>query len=79
MSGRRDTRARLKLPKVDDEWLHALQKSTFTYFWEQTNPDNGLIPDNTLAATPASILPIISTHFGLDADDTARAVREAAR
>jgi hypothetical protein len=42
-------------PRVDDEWLHALQKATFTYFWQQTNPTNGLIPDNTLAPTPASI------------------------
>lgn len=58
MSGRRGTRARPRVPKVprvDDEWLHALQKATFTYFWHETNPENGLIPDNTLAATPASI------------------------
>ena len=41
--------------RIDDEWLHALQKATFTYFWQQTNPTNGLIPDNTLAPTPASI------------------------
>jgi hypothetical protein len=51
-SGRRRLRAR---PRVDAEWLHALQKATFTYFWQQTNPTNGLIPDNTLAPTPASI------------------------
>ena len=42
-------------PAVDDEWLHALQKATFRYFWQQTNPENGLIPDNTLRPTPASI------------------------
>ena len=52
MSGRRGTRAS---PRVDNDWLHALQKATFTYFWQETNPENGLIPDNTLAATPASI------------------------
>src|ERR1700681_1579164 len=51
-SGRRGTRKR---PRVEDESLHALQKATFTYFWQQTNPENGLIPDNTLVATPASI------------------------
>jgi len=51
-SGRRALRAGRR---VDDDWLHALQKATFTYFWQQTNPANGLIPDNTLASTPASI------------------------
>jgi hypothetical protein len=45
----RGTRARPpSVTKVDDEWLHALQKATFTYFWHGTNPENGLIPDNTL-------------------------------
>src|ERR1700687_4448718 len=51
-SGRRGTRRR---SRGEDEWLHALQKATFSYFWHETNPENGLIPDNTLAATPASI------------------------
>ena len=51
-SGQGRLRARRR---IDDEWLHALQKATFTYFWHQTNPANGLIPDNTLVATPASI------------------------
>jgi hypothetical protein len=40
---------------VDDEWLHGLQKSTFSYFWHETNAKNGLIPDSTIAPTPASI------------------------
>ncbi len=51
-SGQGRLRARRR---IDDDWLHALQKATFTYFWHETNPANGLIPDNTLAATPASI------------------------
>jgi len=55
MSGRRGTRARPEGQRVDDEWLHVLQQATFTYFWQQTNPENGLIPDNTRASTPASI------------------------
>ena len=39
-----------------DENLHTLQQNTFRYFWEETNPENGLIADNTAAAgTPASI------------------------
>lgn len=39
-----------------DQHLHTLQQNTFRYFWEETNPDNGLIPDNTSADhVPASI------------------------
>lgn len=52
MSRRKGTRAGLT---VDDERLHALQKDTFTYFWTETNPANGLLPDNTLKAPPARI------------------------
>ena len=55
MSGPRGERTGRQGPTVDNEWLHTLQKATFTYFWQQTNPENGLIPDNTMAATPASI------------------------
>src|SRR5256885_3259701 len=40
---------------VSDERLHALQRDTFTYFWRETNPANGLLADSTLMATPASI------------------------
>jgi hypothetical protein len=36
--------------------LHTLQRDTFRYFWKETNPENGLIPDNTSADdVPASI------------------------
>jgi hypothetical protein len=39
-----------------EDQLHTLQRNTFRYFWEETNPENGLIPDNTAAADiPASI------------------------
>jgi hypothetical protein len=39
-----------------DAKLHRLQRNTFRYFWEETNPENGLIPDNTAADdVPASI------------------------
>jgi len=39
----------------DDE-LHTLQRNTFQYFWQETNPENGLIPDNTAGDDiPASI------------------------
>jgi hypothetical protein len=62
---------------VDDAWLHELQKDTFTYFWRTTNPENGLIPDNTLAATPASIagvgLALASYVVGVDRGFVTRA------
>ena len=36
--------------------LETLQRSTFRYFWQETNPRNGLIADNTAADNvPASI------------------------
>src|SRR5678816_21895 len=36
--------------------LHRLQRDTFRYFWDETNPENGLIPDNTSGPdVPASI------------------------
>src|SRR5687767_3237657 len=39
-----------------DALLQTLQRDTFRYFWEETNPENGLIPDNTAGANvPASI------------------------
>lgn len=41
---------------LKEERLDHLQQETFNYFWNETNPDNGLIPDNTLkAGDPASI------------------------
>ena len=48
--------ARRPAPTYGDEQLHTLQRNTFRYFWEETNPGNGLIPDNTSADDiPASI------------------------
>jgi hypothetical protein len=39
-----------------DTQLHTLQRNTFRYFWEETNPANGLIPDNTSGGdVPVSI------------------------
>ena len=40
---------------LTDRELHSLQRKTFRYFWAETNPDNGLIPDNTQGDVPASI------------------------
>jgi hypothetical protein len=39
-----------------DDQLQTLQSNTLRYFWEETNPENGLIPDKTSADDiPASI------------------------
>jgi len=38
-----------------DEELERLQRDTFGYFLEETNPRNGLVPDNTRGGAPSSI------------------------
>jgi hypothetical protein len=44
------------VPTYGDAQLQHLQRNTFRYFWEETNPANGLIPDNTSGdGIPASI------------------------
>jgi hypothetical protein len=51
-TGRR--RSRVKGDPADR--LQRLQRNTFRYFWQETNPQNGLIADNTAADNvPASI------------------------
>jgi hypothetical protein len=35
--------------------LSALEKGTFDFFWHETNPRNGLVPDNTSEGAPSSI------------------------
>lgn len=32
-----------------------MQRDTFSYFWERTNPDNGLVPDSSRTGAAASI------------------------
>jgi hypothetical protein len=55
MSGRK-TSTRSRALTYGDEDLRTLQRNTFRYFWQETNPSNGLIPDNTSADDiPASI------------------------
>src|SRR5688500_6899964 len=51
---RRTTRGRA--PTYGEEELQTLQRNTFHYFWQETNPSNGLIPDHTSSEeVPASI------------------------
>ena len=43
-------------PTYGDDHLQTLQRNTFRYFWQETNPENGLIRDHTSADNiPASI------------------------
>ena len=42
--------------------LDALERDTFRYFWDLSNPVNGLVPDSTKQGAPSSIA---ATGFGL--------------
>ena len=49
---------RRRAPTYGDDQLHTLQRNTFRYFWQETNPANGLIPDNTAASARLSASPV---------------------
>jgi len=51
-------------PALSDKDLERLQKDAFSYFLNETNPTNGLVPDNTRKGAHASIAP---TGFALAA------------
>src|SRR5450756_2956917 len=40
---------------LGDDALDKLQRNTFGYFLEETNPSNGLVPDSTREGAPSSI------------------------
>lgn len=42
-------------PPLSHDALHELQRAAFGYFLNETNPANGLVPDNTREGAPASI------------------------
>lgn len=46
---------RVAVSALTERDLHSLERKTFKYFWSETNPQNGLLPDNTLGNVPASI------------------------
>ncbi len=46
----------------DEELLDYIQYRTFTYFWEEANPENGLIRDRSREGAPSSIAAV---GFGL--------------
>ncbi|MFP5204663.1 MAG: glucoamylase family protein [Acidobacteriota bacterium] len=57
------------LTAQDEDFLNGLEQASFQFFWEQTNPETGLIKDRCNArATDTSIVgSIASTGFGLTA------------
>jgi hypothetical protein len=42
-------------PPINDDMLEGIQRDTFAYFEDQTNPANGLVFDRTDDSAPASI------------------------
>ena len=42
-------------PSLTDEELAQLEHDTFKYFANETNLENGLVPDNTRGGAPSSI------------------------
>lgn len=57
------------LSPEDDELLNDLEKTTFQYFWEQTNPKTGLVKDrcNVRTNDTGTVGSIAATGFGLTA------------
>jgi hypothetical protein len=53
----------------DDEFLNELEKVNFQYFWEQTNPNTGLVKDrcNVRGNDNGTVASIAATGFGLTA------------
>src|SRR5215471_3359401 len=55
--------------EADDKFLEELERANFRYFWEQTNPDTGVIRDRCNATKPngGDLGSIAATGFGLTA------------
>lgn len=58
-----------KLSKEDEQFLQELEKANFSYFWEQANPQTGLVKDrcNVRAKDNGVVASIAATGFGLTA------------
>jgi hypothetical protein len=61
--------APFKLSSEDDQFLEDLEKANFQFFWEQADPDTGLIKDrcNVRATDTSTVASIAATGFGLTA------------
>jgi len=60
---------RTVLSPDDDKFLGEIEKASFSYFWEQSNPQTGLVKDrcNTRATDNGVVASIAATGFGLTA------------
>lgn len=61
--------AKNALSAEDDQFLDELEKTNFLYFWEQANPQTGLVKDrcNVRATENGIVASIAATGFGLTA------------
>jgi hypothetical protein len=59
----------LPLSPEDDLYLEELERATVNYFWEQADPDTGMVKDrcNVRAADTSVVASIAATGFGLTA------------
>jgi len=57
------------LSQADDELLEELEKANFLYFWEQANPQTGMVKDrcNVRTNDTGVVASIAATGFGLTA------------
>ncbi len=57
------------LSPEDGQFLEELEKASFLFFWEQTNPETGLVRDRCNLRTPdhGVVASIAATGFGLTA------------
>jgi hypothetical protein len=57
------------LSEADDEFLENLEHASFQYFWDQANPDTGIVRDRCNAITPGGgdLGSIAAMGFGLTA------------
>jgi len=59
------------LRKTDDEFLEDLSRRAFQYFWEQANPQTGLVLDRSrstgesVSGSSINVASIAATGFGL--------------
>ena len=73
------------LSPEDDQFLDEVEKASFLYFWEQGNPQTGLVKDrcNTRSTDNGVVASIAATGFGLTAlcigDQRGFVTREEAR
>src|SRR5687767_15962235 len=58
------------LSAEDDAFLEELERATFLFFWEQSDPNTGLVKDRCnvrIAADQGTVASIAATGFGLTA------------